>query len=92
LCETGSYRDRRPAWWKYILEEVNTALKMKMPLYGVCAYPTLDIYQGAGFIIPKSGLFDFDQKVKDYRRIPHTETWKIIERFIRKMTKMENKA
>lgn len=84
LSETGSYRNRRPAWWQYILQEIDAALTNAVPLYGVCAYPTLDILRGAGFIIPKSGLWDFDQKAKDFMRIPDEETWKVIEPFIQK--------
>lgn len=84
LSETGSYRDRRPAWWKYILEEVDKALEQKIPLYGVCSYPTLDIKRGAGFIVPKSGVWDFDQKDKTFQRIPHEETWEVIQPYIQK--------
>lgn len=88
LSETGSYRDRRPAWWHYILNEVDTALKANVPLYGICSYPTLDIMKGAGFIIPKSGLWDFDQKAKTFERIPHEETWAIIETYIHRWQKL----
>lgn len=84
IMETGSYRDRRPQWWKYILGEVDNALKQKMPLYGVCSYPTLDIIKGSGFIVPKSGLWDFDQRAKDYKRIPHKETLSIIKNWTKK--------
>jgi beta-glucosidase/6-phospho-beta-glucosidase/beta-galactosidase len=87
LSETGSYRDRRPEWWKYILEEADSAIQSKLPLYGVCSYPTLDIKKGAGFIIPKSGLWDFDQKDKTFRRIPHEPTWEVIQPFIQKWQK-----
>jgi beta-glucosidase/6-phospho-beta-glucosidase/beta-galactosidase len=84
MTETGSYRDRRPKWWNYILKEIDTAKEMKLPLYGVCAYPTLDILYGAGFILPKSGLWDFDQKAKDYRRIPYEPAFTVIEEYVKK--------
>lgn len=71
ITETGSYRNRRAPWWSYLLSEVSLALERSVPLYGVCAYPTLDIMRGAGFIIPQSGLWDFDQTRKSYERIPY---------------------
>lgn len=87
VSETGSYRDRRPAWWQYILEEIDKALTAGVPLFGVCSYPTLDIKKGAGFIIPKSGLWDFDQKDPQFTRIPHEETWAVIAPYIQKWKK-----
>jgi beta-glucosidase/6-phospho-beta-glucosidase/beta-galactosidase len=87
ITETGSYRNRRPTWWEYILKEVDTTLEKGVPLYGVCSYPTLDILSGAGFIIPKSGLWDFDQKVKDYKRMPEQDSLQIIQKYIRKWQK-----
>ncbi len=84
ISETGSYRDRRPHWWKYILEEVDSVVQAGLPLHGVCSYPTLDIKKGAGFIIPKSGLWDFDQRDKTFRRIPHEPTWQVIEPYLQK--------
>ncbi len=84
IAETGSYRSRREAWWKYVLEETDKAVGESLPILGVCAYPTLDIKRGAGFIIPQSGLFDFDQKDPTLKRIPHQPSLKVIQDYIEK--------
>ena len=82
IAETGNYRNRRVSWWKYILEQTRDVHQKKLPLFGLCAYPTLDILRGAGFIIPESGLWDFDQKKKDFKRIPHLPSLEIIRNYL----------
>ena len=79
ITETGSYRNRRPIWWKYILSEIEQAQKNGVLIPGVCAYPVLDIPPGAGFIIPKSGLWDFKEGDKTYTRIPELETLSLFQ-------------
>ncbi len=81
ITETGSYRNRRSGWWSYILGEVKKVLESDFPLYGVCAYPTLDIVKGAGFIVPKSGLWDFDQTDPSCQRIAHEEALQLLRNF-----------
>lgn len=78
IAETGSYRRRRPVWWGHVLRHAANALDRGLPLCGICAYPTLDIARGAGFILPKSGLWDFDPADRECRRIPHDETLAVI--------------
>ncbi len=84
ISETGSYRERRPVWWNYILTEITEVTSRRLPLYGVCAYPILDIRKGAGFIVPKSGLWDFDQDTLTYERMPHEPTFKVLEEYFSK--------
>lgn len=81
ITETGSYRSRRDAWWNYILNEATLCLNAKKPLLGLCAYPTLDILRGAGFIVPQSGLWDFDQAKKSFERIPYEPALESIRAF-----------
>lgn len=82
LSETGSYRKRRVTWWTYILNEVRACLEAGIPILGVCSYPTLDIMKGAGFIVPQSGLWDFDCTDKTCQRYPHEDALQIIRQFI----------
>jgi beta-glucosidase/6-phospho-beta-glucosidase/beta-galactosidase len=84
IAETGSYRKRREPWWSYILQEVDLSLALHQPIYGVCSYPTLDIAKGAGFIIPESGLWDFDTTDKTYQRIPHSQALSVIKQYAQK--------
>ncbi len=84
LAETGSYRKRRTSWWTHILGQVDDCLAEGLPLYGVCSYPTLDITRGSGFIVPQSGLWDFDCDDTTCQRIPHTETLAIISSYTKR--------
>lgn len=83
LTETGSYRKRRVSWWTYILNEVQACLDAGIPILGVCSYPTLDIVKGAGFIVPQSGLWDFDCDDKSCQRYPHEDALQVIRNFIK---------
>lgn len=83
LTETGSYRKRRVTWWTYILNEVQACLDAGIPILGVCSYPTLDIVKGAGFIVPQSGLWDFDCNDKSCQRYPHEDALRVIREFNR---------
>lgn len=82
VTETGSYGNLRPKWWKKVLEEINEAITQGLPIYGVCAYPTVDRPDWTEHLGPKSGLWDFDQNDKLYTRIPHEVTLSILKPFI----------
>jgi beta-glucosidase/6-phospho-beta-glucosidase/beta-galactosidase len=92
LTETGSYEENRPAWWDTILSQVRDTLEQKLPLYGVCSYPTLDVTADAGFVIPYSGLWDFAPDDPDCRRIPHQPTIDVISRYDQLLNKTRAKA
>lgn len=87
VTETGSYKGIRYKWWKRILEEIDEAKNANIPVYGACAYPVLDRPDWAGFLLPKSGLWDFDQSDPNCIRIPHERSLAIIENYIKGMSK-----
>lgn len=82
VSETGSYSGIRYKWWGRILKEVDEAVTHGLPVYGVCAYPVLDRPDWAGFLLPKSGLWDFDQKDPNLMRIPHERSLNLIEDYL----------
>jgi beta-glucosidase/6-phospho-beta-glucosidase/beta-galactosidase len=90
ITETGSYEGHRPTWWDVTLRELRSALERGLPVYGVCSYPTLDVTPDAGFIAPRSGLWDFDPADPDCRRIPHEASLCVIREFVNSLT--QNKA
>ena len=84
LSETGSFGDLRYRWWKRTLEEIEKAINNGIPLIGVCAYPTLDRPESAGFLLPNSGLWDFVSDDPVCVRIPHERSISIIKAYIQK--------
>jgi hypothetical protein len=42
ISETGTEDEGRPAWFAYIAGEVRTAIKLGVPLHGVCLYPIVN--------------------------------------------------
>lgn len=84
ITETGSYGDLRPKWWKKILGEIDDSLDIGLPIYGVCAYPTVDRPDWTEHLGPRSGLWDFDQSDTTCMRIPHQATLEILKPFISK--------
>jgi beta-glucosidase/6-phospho-beta-glucosidase/beta-galactosidase len=78
ISETGSFGDKRARWWQRTLKEIDTARK-KLPIYGVCSYPTVDRPDWANFLLPNSGLWDFEKDDVDCRRIPHTNSLQLIK-------------
>jgi hypothetical protein len=42
LAETGIEDERRPAWLRYICDEVSEALNKGVPVEGICLYPILN--------------------------------------------------
>jgi beta-glucosidase/6-phospho-beta-glucosidase/beta-galactosidase len=90
ITETGSYEGHRPTWWEVTLRGLRQAMDERLPVYGVCSYPTLDVTPDAGFIAPRSGLWDFDPADVDCRRIPHEASLNVIRQFAESLH--ENKA
>lgn len=84
ITETGSHGELRPGWWETILEEVTDAIQTGIPLYGVCAYPTVDKPSALHFLWPQSGIWDFDPIDPTCRRIPSEPTLDVIRSFIDK--------
>jgi beta-glucosidase/6-phospho-beta-glucosidase/beta-galactosidase len=81
IAETGSRGQLRNTWWPYMLKQVEDCKKQNLPLHGVCSYPTLDIIRGAGFIFPRSGLWDFKPGDKTCQRVPHNKSLTVIKKF-----------
>ena len=71
ISETGSFGTRRGEWWQRTLAEIDEALAQKLPVVGVCAYPILDRPESAGFLLPNSGVWDFDPTDSLCQRIGH---------------------
>jgi hypothetical protein len=42
VSETGTEGDDRPAWFRYIANEVHAAIEKGIPVKGICLYPILD--------------------------------------------------
>jgi beta-glucosidase/6-phospho-beta-glucosidase/beta-galactosidase len=71
ISETGSFGTRRGEWWQRTLAEIDDALAHKLPIVGVCAYPILDRPESAGFLLPNSGVWDFDPADSLCQRMGH---------------------
>lgn len=71
ISETGSFGERRSSWWERTLAEIDTGLNSGLPIVGVCAYPVLDRPESAGFLLPNSGIWDFDPTDSLCQRLPH---------------------
>jgi hypothetical protein len=59
IAETGIEDDRRPAWLRYICDEVSEALWRGVPVEGICLYPILNY---PGWIDERrcqTGLWDY---------------------------------
>ncbi len=41
VAETSCEGDRRASWFRYVAEEVHEALRMDLPIEGICLYPVL---------------------------------------------------
>lgn len=84
LTETGSYGDLRFRWWTRILQEIDETLADRLPIYGVCSYPTVDKPATIDWLFVNSGLWDFDGDDPTLRRIPHDRTLHVIRDWIEK--------
>lgn len=84
MTETGSFGDLRYRWWKRTLAEIDEAHAAGIPIHGVCAYPTVDRPEWAGFLLPNSGLWDFIANDEACIRVPHTQTLEILQSFNRR--------
>lgn len=84
ITETGSFGENRVMWWDRTLQQIDEALQMKLPVYGVCAYPVLDRPESAGFLLPNSGLWDFRMDDEHCQRVPHERVIKLIKSYNQK--------
>lgn len=87
ISETGSYGPHREQWWLRVLAQIEEGLQQELPICGVCAYPTVDRPESAGFLLPESGLWDFACDDLSCQRIPHQASLDIIARFQEKWAK-----
>lgn len=85
ITETGAYGELRKKWWKRILRELEQA-KKRLPIYGMCIYPTLDNPAWFGEHLVNSGLWDFQYGDAECCRIPHTETIDILHKYTSRAT------
>lgn len=81
VSETGSYGELRYRWWERVLKEIDEGLKEGLPICGVCSYPTVDRPESAGFLLPNSGIWDFEAEDLACRRVPHPHTIEVIRQF-----------
>lgn len=79
ISETGSYNNKRMAWWKHILDEVQIVSRL-IPLLGTCAYPVLDGPDVSHLLRAKSGLWDFNQNNAKRERIPYESLLSYIQK------------
>jgi beta-glucosidase/6-phospho-beta-glucosidase/beta-galactosidase len=82
VSETGSFGSHRGNWWRRTVKEVKEALAMSLPLRGVCIYPTLDRPATTNFLLPQSGIYDFDYQTQSLARIPHEPSLRPIRQFL----------
>lgn len=81
VSETGSFGRFRYRWWERVLREVKACIEDGLPIHGMCAYPTVDRPHWAGFLMPKSGLWDFQDKDESCRRIAHKKSLSLIKQY-----------
>lgn len=86
ISESGSFGEQRERWWSRLFTELDEAVAMQLPVCGVCAYPILDRPETAGFLLPNSGLWDFECDDIECRRIPHVQALQVLQKFNEKMT------
>lgn len=82
ITETGSFGDIRADWWKRTLKEIQDGVEQRLPIYGVCAYPTVDRPNSVNYLVRRSGLWDFEDDDLSCVRIPHTHSLDIIREYI----------
>ncbi len=88
ISETGSHGEFRPSWWETILGQVETALQQKLPIYGLCSYPTVDKPTALPFLWPQSGLWDFYQLSDDFMRQPCQPAIDVIKSYQPRLEKL----
>lgn len=81
ISETGSYGALRYKWWSRVLREVEEGLERGLPIYGVCAYPAIDRPEHVNYLVPQSGLWDFEPGDNLHLRVPHKRTLRVIEEY-----------
>lgn len=87
ISETGSFGDLRFHWWERVLNEVNDGIQQNLPIYGICAYPTVDRPESVQYLERYSGLWDFESNDLQCLRIPHQKTLSIIQSYQQKWNK-----
>jgi beta-glucosidase/6-phospho-beta-glucosidase/beta-galactosidase len=92
ITETGSHGEFRPSWWDTVLTQVETALAQRLPIYGVCSYPTVDKPTSLPFLWPQSGLWDFYQLSDDYWRQPFQPGIDVIKSHLPKLEALRPKV
>ncbi len=87
ISETGSYDKQRYLWWRRVLNQIDEAKNHGLPVVGVCAYPAVDRPEWINYLLPHSGLWDFEGTDKECLRIPHEKTLSIIKWYSKKWNK-----
>ncbi len=82
ISETGCFGSLRKIWWRKILTQVEDMLNKGLPILGVCAYPIIDRHDWVNGSLTNSGLWDFREDDIHLNRYAHTETIRVIEKFI----------
>lgn len=59
IAETGIEDDGRPAWFRYICDEVRAAMKSGIPVLGICLYPIVNHPGWADDRHCHNGLWDY---------------------------------
>ncbi len=81
ISETGSFGDLRYQWWERVLREVNDGLQNNLPIFGICAYPTVDRPESVSYLERYSGLWDFESNDLQCLRIPHEKTLSLLKQY-----------
>ncbi len=84
MSETGSFGDLRYRWWSRTLAQVEQSIQNNVPFYGICAYPTVDRPEWAGFLLPNSGLWDFHPEDRELSRVPHERSLALLKRYAKR--------
>jgi glycosyltransferase involved in cell wall biosynthesis len=65
ISETGAEDDVRPEWFNYVCDEVRAALKLGIPIQGICLYPILNHPGWENDRHCHNGLFDYPDAAGD---------------------------
>lgn len=92
ISETGCFGNLRKSWWMEILNQVEDMLSRGLPILGVCAYPIIDRHDWVNGSITNSGLWDFRENDINLNRYAHTETIRVIEKFILNLHRQQDSS
>jgi polysaccharide biosynthesis protein PelF len=62
IAETGIEAAERPAWFRYVCQEVRMALAMGIPVQGICLYPVMNHPGWEDERHCPNGLLDYDRE------------------------------